>query len=85
MLKGWEIAEASKQRAAEFEMKCDWCAKRGITHFVVDSEQVLSRVCGHCYRKMNVKEITEAAIVKKKPYRWAGGSKRKERVVFKSQ
>jgi hypothetical protein len=84
MLEGWEISEASKQKAVEFDRKCDWCGKGVITHIVVGSKQRSSMVCGHCYRKKNVKEVGEGTIVRKKPYRWAKWCEKKRRAVSKS-
>ncbi len=51
MLEGWEIAEVTKQKAAEFGRKCDWCDRRAITHMVVGNNQRFPMVCGNCYRE----------------------------------
>jgi hypothetical protein len=85
MLEGWEIAEATRKKAAEFGRKCDWCKRRVITHIVVGNKQRSSMVCDHCYRKKNVKEIEGATTIKKKPHRWANGSKKKKRAIFESK
>jgi len=81
MLEGWEIAEASKQKAAEFGRKCDWCGRRGITHFVIGNKQhLVSMVCHQCFKKKGIKEIGGPTIVKK-PYRWADSQKKKKAVL----
>lgn len=85
MLEGWEIAEATKQKAAVFGRKCDWCERRAITHIVVGNKQRLSMVCDSCYGEKNVKEIEGTTMLKKKPHRWANGSQKKKRAIFKSK
>lgn len=85
MLEGWEIAEVTKQKAAEIGRKCDWCEGRTITHVVVGNKQRLSMVCDNCYREKKVKEIEGATLLKKKPHRWADASRKKKRAIFESK